>query len=290
MDDTSGGLLSGNVFDYGVEGAHNFGVAPWLTFYGKLAFQSSISVNHLNIRQTYPVTGEDFNVYPKFITNGVGGISFGFNYIEAGLKFSPVFNVVPDVLSIKLNSYVGVRHSLLLRAEVGGTFELPFGIFVKPYGGIDAYPYRNGNRWLTPPDENGDNGKPAIDKSGTNISDLYGGLQVGVSFAWLDINYLNNLSILLDASWRTHGKGTGDRTGSSIWLIDSGDALKYNGFARFNFTVDYAATQRLRTYLQVRYEIKNVQPLPQGTARRMDRPEHDVYLRAGVSYRFDGTK
>lgn len=290
MDDTYiGGRLNDNVFDYGVEGAHNFGKIPWLTFYGKLTLKSNISINYenANIR-----AGNPDQVYPKYIMNGASGFSFGFNYVEAGVRFTPTFNVLPDKLSIGLNAFVAVRHTLMLRSEVAGSFNVPFGIFVKPFFGAEVYPFYIGKIWTEIPREGTSGKKNNTGATATSVNDLYGGLQVGINFAWLGINHLDGLTVSLDASWRTSGDrlGTNVFAGGNIWKIDEADAFLYNGFVRTNFTVNYAATPRLATYLQVRYQIKNIIPLPSGTRTRFDRPNHDVYLRAGVSYRFGGAK
>lgn len=309
--DTDGGPFSGNAFDFAAEGSHTFGSLPWLSLYGKIDFQSSINVNNVNLRSTYPHDDpeKNANIYPYYMNNGVSGVSFGLNYIEGGVRFGGWGSV-------------GVRHNLLLKGEAriplaiqllgssdepifaisGNGMKLafapsggnPVSISVALYGGINAFPYRIGLWWDVPPghdvgvDEDGKEGK-ATD---TSITDLYGGIAISTSFDWTELPVLQDMGIALDTSWRTNGSTVKNNSNAGYipWDIDSAEALLYNGKLRAQFTLSYTPLPRLSTYIRFRYEYTNILPLPQGTYSIRDRGLHDYYVIAGVSYRFGGAK
>lgn len=310
--DTDGGLLSGNAFDYGLEGTHSLGAYPWLSLYGKVALQSSIQVINENLRSTYP--HEDPNklakIYPYYMNNGVSGSSFGLNYIEGGARFGGWGSV-------------GVRHNLLLKGEfrIPLTFSLlgsendpafaintsgmklslapqsgaqPVAINLALYGGINAVPYKIGRWWDVLPgkdvgvDVEGERGKITT----PSISELYSGLSLSMAMDWIDVKVLNDMGVTFDFSWRTNGSTIIDNTnaGYTPWEVDSAEALLYNSKLRAQFTLSYAPLPRLSAYLRFRYEYSNIFPLPQGTYSIRDRGLHDYYVMAGVSYKFGGTK
>ena len=311
--DTDGGPFAGNAFDYGLEGTHSLGAFPWLSLYGKVALQSSIQVNNVNLRSTYPYEdpAKTANIYPYYMNNGVSGASFGFNYVEGGARFGGWGSV-------------GVRHNLLLKGEfrIPLTLSLlasekeptlaintsgvklalapqsgdqkPVNITVALYGGINALPYRVGPWWDIMPGRNV--GVEAEGKEGKatsqSVVDLYGGLSLSMAMDWIDVKVLNDMGVTFDVSWHTNGATikNNSNAGYTPWDVDSAESLLYNGKLRTQFTLSYAPQPQLSTYLRFRYEYSNILPLPQGTYSIRDRALHDYYVMAGVSYKFGGAK
>lgn len=306
MADDTTGQFTGNAFDLALEYVHNFAAVSWLDLYAKVDLKSTINSNHENLRNLYPVSGEDSTVHPKFIVNGVNSTSFGLGYLEGGVRLGGW-------------GIVAVRQDLLLRGEVSVPFQFVFGgrsnspfhagsgglslflpgssvpldIKLTLYGGIHAYPYRIGKYWNVPPGTTEDGvyneGQEGL-ASSPSITDLYGGVSLAMGFGWTKVPVLDDCGLVLDASWRTDGSGTATTASASLWKLDSMDSLKYNGRLRLQATVSYAPTTRFSTFARFRYDYNNVIPLPAGTGTRRDAPRHEYYVQAGLSYRFGGQK
>ena len=309
-DDTDGGPFSGNAFDLGLEYTKNFSKVPIVDFFAKVNLTSSIAVTNTNIRDTYPIEGEPARVYPKYEMNGATGTSFGLGYMEAGLRVGSW-------------GFFAVQNSLLLKSEIRVPLSLQFfgdsdndGFFIDKsglnlafaskengneplnvsftlYGGINYLPYRIGLWWNTFPGTNADGTENKGEEgraSEPSVKDLYGGLSLAIGMNWTGLPVLRDMGLTFDASWRTNGTGTGTNAGGSIWLLDSSDALFYNGKLRVQSTLSYTPSKSLSTYVRFRYEYRNILPMPEGTFTRRDRPAHDFYVQGGLTYRFGGEK
>lgn len=304
-DDTTG-QFTGNSFDLSVEYIRNFDSVSWLDLYGKLAFSSSITPNSLNVRTHYPVDGQDSGVYPMYLVNGVSGFNFGLGYMEGGVRFGSWGMIsmrqdvslrgevrIPLIFTNSDSSFSVNGNGLKFGLSSSGNSDNPVNISFVLYGGIHAYPFRIGSLWNVPPGTNPDGtenpGKEGL-ASQQSIKDLYGGLSLGIGMGWTGVPVLQDMTLVLDGSWRTNGSGTGTTAGGSIWKFDSIDSLKYNGGVRADVTLNYVPTKRFSTFLKFRYEGKHLPILPQGTHSRRDLPSHDFYLQGGLTYRFGGSK
>ena len=274
------GWFEGNSFDLLGEGRYNFKKLDWLQWYARLALTSSFTVHNENISQSYPEADKPYNVYPKYQFNGYKGYNkIGFNYLEGGIRFG------------QFGSFA-IREDLSFRGEGGYPIDLKM-VSIHPQVGIHTYPFKFGRWWSTIPGTDA-NGVYHEGKEGNpdnySIRELYAALAVTMDFAWLDIPYLDRLKVGMDFSWRTNGSDTKSTSQEALWKYDSIDALKYNTVLRLNTTLNYALTDRLTSYFQVRYQITNLFTMPEATLTRRDRTAHDIYLKAGVSYLVGGAK
>ena len=269
VTDTTG-LFEGNFFEGSVEYVRQFKNVDWLSGYGKLSIKSSIDPNNVNVAQYNPdKDGVDAILLPENRLNGVssvGGVSI--NPVEAGLRFASY-------------GHIALRSDFLIKAEAKYPFQLPsFGGVednsILVYSGINAYPFRIGSWWAQYEVYE----REGIEGTATSpsITDLYLGLSYTMTLP-------KSFGVSLDASWHTHGNGTGDRTAGSQWKLDSVDALLYNGFVRANLTGSWNNTKGFTCYVQLRYEGKSFIETPEPVLNlRMGLPMHDLYLRAGCKF------
>ena len=258
VNDTDG-YLAGNELELAIEYKQNFAKASWLSWYVKGAAIGNLTVNNLNLNK-FDDTIANPDLDPKWRYNGVSSASLGLGYLETGLRFDKY-------------GYIAVRHHGFIKAyafapiEFGGNQTFTF------LGGIEAFPYVRGTKYVS----------PDVEMSATDPSISV--LALGINY---NILFHENWGFTTELQYRTDGRGTASRTGNSAWDVDSLDALKYNSYFRFDNTFTYTTSDNaFSVWFQVRYMPQYFIELPIVLTQRRGAIQHDVYLRAGMTYAFD---
>ena len=250
------GQFAENYLELGMIYEQNFAKATWFSMYIQTALEGSLVFNHRNLN-----TGQDQTINPDFVPNGVSGADLGVSFLEVGFKFSEYFRI-------------SLRQNLLIKAFAYMPIHLPGNTTIKFSAGIEAYPYFIGQKNLSDTIE----GKP----SATSIDNLMVGMSVDVKFA-------PNWNLNTGFEYRTSGAGTADRTGSTLWAIDSLEALRYNSEIRLEGIISYTMNNGIYLWGGIRYETQYFTPNPAETIR-LGYVQHRFYLRGGFKYTFDFAK
>lgn len=268
--DNTTGILSGNGLDMGVEYQHRPQNLQWLGVYGKISFNTALSPNNTNLKNLdMEASAEDKILYPEYYLNGFGHPTFGLNYMEGGIRFADY-------------GHVALRSGFMILAEGRYPVTLPANNSITPYLGVQAYPYRIGTRYITPPNDYGKEAEENKQALASSLKDLFAGVR------W-QMNVVDQLDVGVDLSLRTNGNpstAAGDVAGNiSMWDIDSPAALKYNLSFRGDASVKYRFAPSFQAYLGLRYTAQYFVPTPvKITNFRRGRPAHDVMLRLGCTY------
>ena len=256
ISDTSEGARKANFLELGLEYKHNFAKVPWLSWFIKGTVIGSIGTVFQN-------TSDDVNdiiLNPNWEYNGINGASVNIGYFESGIRFDKYGYI----------SFRGTTGDFLLKAYAFAPIEFGAGGTLSFLGGIEALPYIKGALKL---------GDTDLVPKGTSIQVLAIGMNYNIMFH-------ENWGFNTELQYRTEGSSTQDRTGGNMWEIDSLTALKNNSTFRFDNTLKFKSNN-LDVWLQVRYHPKYFVRVPVPAQQRRGRTQHDVYIRAGISYAFD---
>ncbi|MDY4673459.1 MAG: hypothetical protein SO369_00535 [Treponema sp.] len=253
-----------------MEYQHRLQKLQWLAIYGKISFNTALSPNNTNLKNLdTTATAEDKILYPEYYLNGFGLPTFSLSYIEGGVRIADY-------------GHVALRSGFMILAEARYPFSLPASNSITPYLGVQAYPYRIGTMYITPPNDYGKEVEKNKQAQVSSLKDLFAGVR------W-QLTVIDNLDVGLDLSLRTNGNAStdsGDVSGNvSMWYIDSPSALKHNLSFRGDATVKYRFAPSFQAYLGLRYLAQFFVPTPEKiTNFRRGRPTNDIMVRLGCTY------
>ena len=257
VSDTDEAIKKANFLELGLEYKHNFAKVPWLSWFikgtviGKIGtlFQNNIEDGVLD-----PILN------PNWVYNGINGATVGFGYFESGIKFDKYGYI----------SFRGTTAEFLIKAYAYAPIEFGTGGTLSFLGGVEANPYQVGALKA---------GESELDSISSSIKVL----AIGMSY---DIMFHENWGFNTELQYRTEGSSTQSRVGGNFWEIDSLTALENNSTFRFDNTLKFKS-DKLDVWFQVRYHPKYFVRIPVPAQHRRGRTQHDIHIRAGVSYAFD---
>ncbi len=257
VSDTDQVVKKANSLELGLEYKHNFAKVPWLSWFMKGTIIGKITTAFVN---TSEGERDDHIVYPNWEYNGITGAGLSLGYFESGIKFDKY-----GYISLR-----GTTTEFLIKAYAYAPIEFGVGGTLSFLGGIEANPYQVGALTV------GGGELPAKDASIKVLA-------IGMNY---NIMFHENWGFNTELQYRTDGASTANRTDSNFWEFDSLDALKNNSSFRFDNTLKFKS-DKLDVWFQVRYHPKYFVRVPVPAQLRRARTQHDVHIRAGVSYAFD---
>ena len=257
VSDTDEAVKKANFLELGLEYKHNFAKVPWLSWFMKGTIIGKITTAFVNTEEG---KRDDYIVNPNWEYNGITGAALNLGYFESGIKFDKYGYI----------SFRGTTSEFLIKAYAYAPIEFGAGGTLSFLGGIEANPYQVGSLTV------GGGELPAKD---TSIKVL----AIGMNY---DIMFHENWGFNTELQYRTDGASTANRTDSNFWEFDSLDALKNNSTFRFDNTLKFKS-DKLDVWFQVRYHPKYFVRVPVPAQLRRARTQHDIYIRAGISYAFD---
>jgi len=256
ISDTDEAVKKANSLELGLEYKHNFAKVPWLSWFMKGTVIGKINTAFQNVSEDT----SDKILNPDWIYNGISGAGLALGYIESGIRFDKYGYI----------SFRGTTGDFLIKAYAYAPIEFGVGGTFSFFGGIEALPYLGGALR---------SGDTEIDPVNPSIKVLAIGMNYNVMFH-------ENWGFNTELQYRTDGISTQSRTGGNYWEIDSPTALKNNSTFRFDNTLKFQSNG-LDMWFQVRYHPKYFVRVPIPGQMRRGRTQHDVHIRAGISYAFD---
>ena len=257
VSDTDEAIKKANFLELGLEYKHNFAKVPWLSWFMKGTIIGKINTALVN---TSEGERDDHIVNPNWVYNGITGAKLELGYFESGIKFDKY-----GYISLR-----GTTAEFLIKAYAFAPIEFGARGTLSFLGGIEANPYQNGALTV---------GGGELPPKDASIKVLAIGMNYNIMFH-------ENWGFNTELQYRTDGASTANRTDSNFWEFDSLDALKNNSTFRFDNTLKFKS-DKLDIWFQVRYHPKYFVRIPVPAQLRRARTQHDIHIRAGISYAFD---
>ena len=257
VSDTDEAIKKANFLELGLEYKHNFAKVPWLSWFIKGTVIGKIGTlfqNNVEEGVADPI------LTPNWVYNGINGASIGFGYFESGIRFDKYGYI----------SFRGTTAEFLIKAYAFAPIEFGARGTLSFLGGIEANPYQNGALTV---------GGGELPPKDASIKVLAIGMNYNIMFH-------ENWGFNTELQYRTEGSSTQSRVGGNFWEIDSLTALENNSTFRFDNTLKFKS-DKLDIWFQVRYHPKYFVRIPVPAQLRRARTQHDIHIRAGISYAFD---